>query len=78
VSGNRHCACSLYVVLERPYVICAADPVAIHTRIEGIIIAFKDEGDRPYVQAPTLDCTETRRNALLDCLTTVVRRLVQV
>jgi hypothetical protein len=49
-----------------------------HTSIEGIIIACKDDGVRPYVRSAATRYIETRRYALLDCLTTVVRRLVQV
>lgn len=46
--------------------------VAIHPGIEGIIIAFKNDEVCPHAQAATEGYVETRLNASLDCLTTVV------
>jgi hypothetical protein len=57
---------------------CAANLLASYGSIEGIIIAFKDDEACHVQAAKNRAYIETRRNALLDYLTTVERRLVQV
>jgi hypothetical protein len=50
-----------------------------HSSIEGTIVALEGDEVQSFVQAATTtgDMIETQQDALLECVTGVVRRLVQ-